>query len=76
MIYMVWFNGDDPQQFDWYMVFGTKTAAMKYARHHATENNKQVEYLTYENPTGKDRFDYCASKYVIVCQEIYYYHGA
>lgn len=76
MIYMVWFNGDSPDWFEWFMVFGTKAQAMSYARQHATENNKRVEYLAYENPTGKDRFDYDAAKYVLVCQDVYYYHGA
>jgi hypothetical protein len=72
MIYVVWFEGDNEGEFEWFSVLPTRREAMKRARSYSVE--KRIVYLKFGSDKGIEDFD--ATKTIVIEQKKSHYHGA
>ena len=77
MFYMVWFSGDCPDEFSWFMVLPKKRLAMAAAERLIGEveafKDHKVKYIG-DDPNW--RYHYSAAKTIVVVQTDWYYYGA
>lgn len=72
MLYVVWFEGDNPGQYEWFTIYPAKRQAMQYAKSFGTQKN--VVYIKHDS--AKCLADFDAATTVVVKQQPLYHHGA